>query len=303
MQRNCLAGICKGIKKWYDGNMETMYQKTNVLPDVGFQIEFVTMKYNSPPHWHQEMEILYILNGSAVIIMEGERYQVRPLDLIVIDSATVHEVVYKLPQTMGICIHISKGYLRRYIANIELMHIACCQEKLRPNQMEAYNQLCAYLKDLTVLYFEQKASYSLNSSAKLLQIMAVLVDQFSQALPETALAQDNNQRSRIEQLFRYVEQHYREHVSLDEAAGELGLNKEYFCRFFKKNTGLSFLQYVNRVRLSHVYQDLLYSEGGIQEILERNGIYNTKLFYQQFKETYQCTPMELKRMSKNNPYL
>lgn len=283
--------------------METMYKETKVLPDMGFQIEFVTMRYNSPPHWHQEMEILYILNGSATVTMEGARHKVAPLDLIVIDSAKVHEVIYELPQTMGICIHISKGYLRRYITDIDLMHISCCPEKLRPGRQQAYNQLCGYLKDLTLLYFDQKASYALNSSAQLLQIIAVLVDQFSEALPETSPALDNSQRSRIEQIFRYVEQHYREPIGPGEAAGELGLNKEYFCRFFKKNTGLSFLQYVSQVRLSHVYQDLLYSEGSVQEILEQNGVYNSKLFYKQFKETYHCTPMELKRMGKNNPYL
>ena len=64
---------------------------------------------------------------------------------------------------------------------------------------------------------------------------------------------------------------------------------------------MSFLQYVNEVRLNHIYQDLLYMEGSVQEIMERNGAYNTKLFYKLFKETYHCTPRELRRMIKENP--
>lgn len=280
-----------------------MYQETNVLPDMGFQIDFVTMRYNASPHWHREMEILYILNGSAVIMMEGEIYKLRPLDLIVIDTSIIHEVIYELPQTMGICIHISKSYLRRYVADIELLRVVCCLEKLLPQQQEAYMTLCGYLKDLTILYFEQKVSYPFQSSALILQVMAVLVDQFSEPVPETVLASGGDQLSRVEQIFHYVEQHYREPIELQEAADELGLNKEYFCRFFKKNTGMSFLQYVSHVRLSHIYQDLLYSDGSIQEILERNGVYNIKLFYKQFKETYHCTPRELKQLSKDSPYV
>ena len=290
-------------KTYYDVYMETMYKETNVLPDMGFQIEFVTMKYNSAPHWHREMEILYILNGSAAVMMEGETYKLRPLDLIVIDTSMVHEVIYELPQTMGISIHISKSYLRRYVADIELLHMACCQEKLSAQQQEAYMTLCGYLKDLTILYFEQKTSYPLRSSALILQVTAVLVDQFSMPVPDTVTVTDTDQLSRIEHIFQYVEERYRDPIELQEAADALGLNKEYFCRFFKKHTGMSFLQYVSHVRLSHIYHELLYSDGSIQEILERNGIYNNKLFYKQFKETYHCTPRELKQLSRNSPYV
>lgn len=283
--------------------MNTIFKETNVSPELGFRIDFVTMKYNSPPHWHPEMEILYILNGSALLTMEGETWHIHPLDLIVVESSVIHEVIYELPQTMGICIHISKSALRRYLPDMELLRIVCCGEKLQPDQWNGYNRLCRYLKDLTELYFVQKTSYPFSSSALILAVMAVLVDEFSIPAPETVVNAGNSHLSRIEQIFQYVEQNYREPVRLEEAAEKLGLNKEYFCRFFKKNTGMSFLQYVSHVRLNHVYQDLLYKENSIQEILEQNGIINSKLFYRQFKETFHCTPRELKKLSKENPYL
>lgn len=282
--------------------METTFKETNVPSELGFQIEFVTMKYNSPPHWHREMEILYILNGSAILTMGGERYHIKPLDLIVVESSMIHEVIYELPQTMGICIHISKTALKRYLPDIELMQIICCEKKLSPKQQDGYNRLCTYLKDLTELYFIQKTSYPFSSSALILQIMAVLVDEFAIPVPETVAAVGGGQLSRIEQIFQYVEQRYKEPIELQEAADELGLNKEYFCRFFKKNTGMSFLQYVSHVRLNHIYQDLLYQDSSIQEILEQNGVYNGKAFYRQFKEHFHCTPRELKKLSRDNPY-
>ncbi len=283
--------------------MEKYYQDTNIPPEIGFQIEFVTMRYNSPPHWHREIEILYILNGSATIMMEGEKYKIRPLDLIVIDCAVVHEVIYELPQTMGIRIHISKSHFGLSQPELEHLRIDCCPQKLASWQMESYYKICGHLKDLTVLYFEQKTAYPLRSGALLLEILAELSEYFSMPLPERALALDADQQGRVEQIFRYVEEHYAEPIRLQEAADEMGLNKEYFCRFFKKNTGMSFMQYVSQVRLNHIYQDLIHTEAGIQEILEQNGITNNKLFYKQFKETFHCTPRELKRLSKDNPYL
>lgn len=50
-------------------------------------------------------------------------------------------------------------------------------------------------------------------------------------------------------VITYVEKHFREPVSLSDISDELGLGKECFCRFFKKNMGLSFLSYLNEVRL------------------------------------------------------
>ena len=108
---------------------------------------------------------------------------------------------------------------------------------------------------------------------------------------------------RLDQICTYVEHHYMEEISLQDAADELGLNREYFCRFFKQNTGISFIRYVNQVRINHIYQELLHSDEGIQEITERHGFYNQKLFYRMFKERYDCSPRQLKDLARNNPYI
>lgn len=279
------------------------FENIDLLPDKGFQIRFVTMKQNSPLHWHREMEILYILNGSAVVQMEGKKHCLKSLDMIVIDSSVIHDVVYALPQTMGICIHISKAYMRQFLSDIELMRIACSPESMKEGKEKGYMKLCEYLTELTVAYFNQKRNYPLVSSALILQILAVLVDEFSEIPNGKMDIYGAEKLVRVEQIFQYVENHYKEQITLQDVADESGLNKEYFCRFFRQSTGMTFLQYVSQVRLNHIYQDLLYSEGSVQEIMERNGMHNAKIFYRLFKERYGCTPTEMRKMSKGNPLL
>ena len=41
----------------------------------------------------------------------------------------------------------------------------------------------------------------------------------------------------------------------------------------------------------------------VQEIMERHGFFNQKLFYRMFKERYHCTPRQARRMAENNPYV
>lgn len=209
------------------------YENVTLEPDVGFDIRFVTMDHNSPFHWHREMEILYILNGHATVHMEGEEYELNPLDAVVMDYARIHEVIYALPQTMGICIHVSRQLLRRYLPEAEPFAIRCAGQRLRPGQQEYYNEICGYLKELTVLYVNQNETYRLKSTARILELLACLVEHFSEPVSMVATQTRAGKMERLEQICMYVDHHYREEMTLQEAADELGLNREYFCRFFK----------------------------------------------------------------------
>ncbi len=100
---------------------------------------------------------------------------------------------------------------------------------------------------------------------------------------------------RIRKVMSYVEEHYKENISLQDVSDLLGIGKEYFCRFFKKNMGISFLQYLNEVRLSHIYQGLMDTDLPIAELMEENGFSNQKLFNRSFKELYGCTPSSVRK--------
>ena len=282
-------------------DLQNSYEQIALESDVGFDVRFVTMYQNSPYHWHRELEILYILNGHATVNMDGEKYELSPMEAIVIDYSKIHEVLYALPQTMGICIHISKNLLYRFLPNQELTTFSCAKKRLKEEQQEAYDRLCSMLKKLTVLYVNQQKTYQLRSNSMILEILADLIEYFSEpVIPVTGYVRLSN-IERLEQICDYVEHHYKEEITLQEAADELGLNREYFCRFFAQNMGISFIKYVNQVRMNHIYQDILYTEDGVQEIMERHGFFNQKLFYKTFKEHYGCTPREARNLAKQSP--
>ena len=133
--------------------------------------------------------------------------------------------------------------------------------------------------------------------------MACLIEKFTATVTRSVSETKSGNMGRLEQICDYVEHHYKEEIALQDAADELGLNREYFCRFFKQNIGVSFIKYVNQVRINHIYQEILHTDDSIQEITERHGFYNQKLFYRMFKERYDCTPREARNMARNNPYM
>lgn len=95
---------------------------------------------------------------------------------------------------------------------------------------------------------------------------------------------------RIRRIMEYIRSHYREELPLSRIAGEIGLNPAYFSRFFREQMGIPYLEYVNRIRLEHIYTDLLYTDLPVGELQERHGFYNYKLFMRMFRQVYGCTP-------------
>ena len=97
------------------------------------------------------------------------------------------------------------------------------------------------------------------------------------------------------QILSWVEEHYKEPISLTDVADEMGVSREYFCRIFRKSMGISFQQYLAEIRLNHIYQDLVNTYDPVSEIMENNGFTNQKRFNASFKKLYGCTPSKVRR--------
>ena len=118
---------------------------------------------------------------------------------------------------------------------------------------------------------------------------------FSQPLAVEEKQLQRSDMSRLEPILEYTQLHHAEELTLEGAANAMGLNKEYFCRLFKKNMGVSYLQYVNQVRATAVCRELENSDDSIAQIGERHGFTNPKMLNQYFRELYGCTPSEKRK--------
>lgn len=272
--------------------MKHPYYKSQLsMSQLGIQLSFRTNPGGYHPlHWHEELEILYPLNGETDITVEGNKYRLPKKNLTVIDSRQVHSTYTYDPTSMLLCIHVSKSHLQNYLPEIELYQIRCIPELVPDFLFEEYLYICDILAELTRLYIQDVSGFRLEAEGMVLQVISRLIRSFA-SIPDTNL----QTIERIRKIITYVEEHYTENISLQDVAELLGIGKEYFCRFFKKNMGISFFQYLTEVRLSHIYQGLTETDLPIAELMENNGFSNQKLFNRTFKELYGCTPSSVRK--------
>jgi AraC-like DNA-binding protein len=271
------------------------------MSDSGIQISYLTIPGGyRPMHWHEELELLYQLNGEADINVEGEKYRLLRKHLMVVESSKVHSTYCHDNTEMFVCVHISKKHMYKYIPNIEFYQIDCCPEHISDEQFPAYLEICRLMEQLMRIYIEDAFAYTMEAEGIILQVLARLLRDFSVSVVSDMSRVDLRSKERIYDVINYADEHYQEPISLSDIADHVGLDKKYFCRFFKKNMGMSFQQYLNEMRLAHIYQELVSTGDSIGEITERNGMTNQKVFNRTFKELYGCRPSEVRSREKES---
>ncbi len=139
----------------------------------------------------------------------------------------------------------------------------------------------------------------MRSDGTALLMLADLIQFFSVYMPITDAPATPHSNDTIRKIISYVMQNYKDPITLEDMASETGFSKEYFCRFFKQHLNITFLQYVNEVRISHAGRLLSSTNLPIQEVMCQSGFTNQTIFNRLFKETYGVTPRQMRKSDKS----
>lgn len=265
------------------------------LDETGFGIKYEDkLSAYTPPHWHKAVELLLFVKGKVTCNFENSTLHAKPGDLYIINSHEVHATRVSC-HAVYLCVHILPSQMCKFVPNFDQLSFSFAFDPEDQVKAMAYEQLRIHMQEIFRQTEETQVAYKLEQQARLYALTALLVKHFSQplAMEETTLRRSD--MTRLEPVLEYIQLHHAEELPLDEAANAMGLNKEYFCRLFKKNMGVSYLQYVYQVRTTAFCRELETSDDPIGEIAERHGFRDPKMLNQYFREIYGCTPSEKRK--------
>lgn len=265
------------------------------LDDTGFGVIYEQRPCTyMPPHWHQAVELLLFVEGRVTCKFAHSTFQAEPGDLYLINSHDVHETRC----TRGakyLCVHILPSAMCRYMPSFDHLSFSTKFDPDDPVKSEAFAQLRGHMQEILRQKEANQEFSQLETHARLFGMAAILVKYFAHPLALEKTELRRNDMTRLEPLLQYTQVHHSEELSLDGAASLMGLTKEYFCRLFKKNMGVSYLTYLNQIRATAVCRELETSEDPIREIGSRHGFTDPKMMNQYFRELYGCTPSEKRK--------
>lgn len=109
-------------------------------------------------------------------------------------------------------------------------------------------------------------------------------------------AESNNDDSNFNKLIKFINQHYNEQIKLKDLSQMYYTNKNYACYLFKRNTGLTFSEYLNKIRMNQAKELLVTTSHTITEISEQVGYTDYFYFNKLFKKTHGITPSQYRKM-------
>lgn len=261
---------------------------------------YETYRQMSPSHWHDHLEIIYVLEGELQIssnenadIYVNDGHILHEDEFYIINSSKIHSTKSK-GMVKAFLIQVPYMYLDNYIEDYEHVRFLECFDGER--NTKKYDRMKALLKAITRIYCKKDKGYELRLMAKMNEFLYILYTSYSHI--DANVEKESRQIERLKDVLKYVAKNYQEPIALKEVADIASLNQEYFCRMFKKCMGVTLLEYVNQVRINHIHEELLSTEDSITDILERNGFTNYKVFSRMFKTQFGMTPRELRRLRK-----
>jgi hypothetical protein len=109
----------------------------------------------------------------------------------------------------------------------------------------------------------------------------------------------SEQRTLLQQIDQYVEQNFKNKISLDEIADELHVNRSYLSRFYKKKTGINLFDTILNLRIEAAKEYLLNTDMKTYEISEAIGVDDAGYFSKMFKKITGVSPKEFRKQGKD----
>jgi YesN/AraC family two-component response regulator len=96
----------------------------------------------------------------------------------------------------------------------------------------------------------------------------------------------------VSRALAYIDEHYKEQISLESCAGDVGMSYAHLSRIFKKETASSFSEYLNHFRVYKAKILLAEKKMTIKQIVDETGFANYNYFFRVFKDVEGVTPIE-----------
>lgn len=279
----------------YGQNAGSNYEVISVREDtqVHFRTSIDPGSY-IPPHWHDAIEIVYMQEGELTFTIEQQIYHLISGQCILVNPNIIHATKCTAPNK-AIIFQIPVNFLENYIPNVRQLLFTITDPETDSILRTKLDLLKQTLEKMQLINDLKPDGGILRFNSLLFEVLFQLYHNFSVQVFHADVTGKNKALKRLAPVLNYTAKHYNQPISIEEIAGVAALQPRYFCRFFKKCMGVTFLEYQNELKLSYIYQDLLSTDDKISSILERHGFTNYKLFRRMFAKHFSATPSRVRK--------
>ena len=271
-------------------------EKVEANINHSFHINHMKVDYfPSLRHFHSEVEILLVIQGTGIRYVGDSVEPFAPGDLVMIGPNVSHQWCSDKSPGSGIseAIYIlfnteimGDGFWNLPESKIILKII---------QQSERGIRLTGKTRDEAASLMRRiDTSYGFSRITLLMNILELIAFNDEYQYLATPVAQNtiyDRDTERLNKVYKYVLDNCQQDITLESAASIANLSKPAFCRYFKKRSNKTFVRFMNEVRVGHACRLLVNENHSIAEICYTCGYNNISYFIRQFRAITGFTPL------------
>jgi len=286
-------------------------QFSAALPLTLFCYDF-PVGYRLTPSYHDYFELSYIFKGKGIFHIEDQSRHVTERDVLLVGNAVMHRLeavpggslkvicIYFMPAL--VCPKVSFGWESKYRSLFAQplsgrngssgVYVDTDRRILKT--IQAIDNEIASKGD----YYEQAVQ------VHLLRALLLILRSFgNQVAPlKQSRGEEQDRARRLEPAFSYVQSHYRERIFSTQLARAAYMSPSYFCRFFKKTTGMTPTDYIHRIRVDRAKTLLLQTDMPVTQVAYEVGFASHSYFDSIFRRLTGFTPGDLQRALRGDEH-
>ncbi|RHR25129.1 AraC family transcriptional regulator [Clostridium sp. AF19-22AC] len=249
-----------------------------------------------PPHWHDHIEMIYMLEGEIQIHCETREIHVKAGELIVLNSKEIHSIWSTKNQAL--VLQVSDKILEKYVPDYELLQFQAVPGPMSPAEATKMERLKKICHDMYVIYEVRPDGYLLKFNSLLYDLLFSLVHSYSIKLVEKEVSRNQKNREKMKEILTFLDKHHEEQLTVQSVAEHFNYHPDYLSRIMKRQIGMTVSEYLYEIRINYIYYDLMNTADFINEIFERHGCTNYRVTMRWFKKRFGCTPKEKRKMER-----
>ncbi|WP_274651424.1 helix-turn-helix domain-containing protein [Paenibacillus humicola] len=247
---------------------------------------------------HDHFEIFYFHEGQGDYLIGDQIHALQPGTLIIMHGLTPHS-----PSSLG-----EHPYVRSLI-NFDPAYVRTASRQLfEVHVLEPFEKLCNHAvrlqsgqqKEMEELLAKMNGLYGREGAAAydrfrlaFLDVLLFICDVLREPVRQN---REERQQPHVRDVLSYLEEHFREDVTLERLENSLHLNRHYLARTFKKWTGTTIFHYLYRRRVNQAKIDfLLQPDKTVTDVCFQTGFKNVSHFSRVFKEHEGVGPEQFRR--------
>ncbi|MBQ8818471.1 MAG: helix-turn-helix domain-containing protein [Clostridia bacterium] len=270
-------------------------QKISYVKTNSFYIERYTLKKpQANMHYHHAYELYYIIEGEREYFIGDTFFKVNKGDLVWVPANMLHRTDGK--GATRILLYFKPEFINKYFQQPMLKKLLKQEPFIFRADAANDKQLNVFINRLLLEYNKhEKASDKADETllaGYLFQILFLIYTAENNYVPN--IPEDN----RTSQIIKYINENYAHISCMEEIADKFFISKFYLCRIFKESIGVSFISYLNTIRIKAACELLKTEDLFLSEIAIRCGFNSTPYFCKVFKDEKGVSPSEYRNSAK-----